>query len=142
MVLVLLAWLNQYLTTSPLEEANHEALQATHLADTQLRNAEVIESMGMLPNLRRRWLGQHYRFITLQNLASERAAVVGAASKHARVFLQSLMLGVGALLAIKGEITPGMMIAGSILVGRVLSPIDQFIGIWKPLSSARQARID
>ncbi|KGA33006.1 peptidase [Pectobacterium brasiliense] len=138
-VLVLLAWLNQYLTTSPLEEANHEALQATHLADTQLRNAEVIESMGMLPNLRRRWLGQHYRFITLQNLASERAAVVGAASKHARIFLQSLMLGVGAMLAIKGEITPGMMIAGSILVGRVLSPIDQLIGIWKPLSSARQA---
>ncbi|MEH0835029.1 type I secretion system permease/ATPase [Pectobacterium cacticida] len=138
-VLVLLAWLNQFLTTSSLAAANHEALQATQLADTQLRNAEVIESMGMLPDLRRRWLGQHYRFITLQNQASERAAVIGAASKHARIFLQSLMLGVGAMLAIKGEITPGMMIAGSILVGRVLSPIDQLIGIWKPLSSARQA---
>ncbi|MFP9230686.1 type I secretion system permease/ATPase [Pectobacterium cacticida] len=138
-VLVLLAWLNQFLTTSSLAAANHEALQATQLADTQLRNAEVIESMGMLPDLRRRWLGQHYRFITLQNQASERAAVIGAASKHARIFLQSLMLGMGAMLAIKGEITPGMMIAGSILVGRVLSPIDQLIGIWKPLSSARQA---
>ncbi|MEQ9859727.1 type I secretion system permease/ATPase [Pectobacterium cacticida] len=138
-VLVLLAWLNQFLTTSSLAAANHEALQATQLADTQLRNAEVIESMGMLPDLRRRWLGQHYRFITLQNQASERAAVIGAASKHARILLQSLMLGVGAMLAIKGEITPGMMIAGSILVGRVLSPIDQLIGIWKPLSSARQA---
>lgn len=138
-VLVSLAWLNQFLTTSALEKASDEARQATHLADTQLRNAEVIESMGMLPYLRQRWLKQHYRFITQQNLASERAAVVGAASKHSRIFLQSLMLGVGAMLAIKNEITPGMMIAGSILVGRVLSPIDQLIGIWKPLSSARQA---
>ncbi|WP_404802303.1 type I secretion system permease/ATPase [Brenneria izbisi] len=138
-VLVLLAWMNQSVTSTPLREANREALQATHLADTQLRHADVIEAMGMLSNLRRRWLGQHYRFITLQNLASERASMVGAASKYCRIFLQSLMLGVGALLSIQGVITPGMMIAGSILVGRVLSPIDQLIAIWKPLCDARQA---
>ncbi|UAY94424.1 type I secretion system permease/ATPase [Dickeya dadantii] len=138
-VLVALAWLNQHLTNQPLAEANQQSQQATHLADAQLRNADVIEAMGMLGNLRRRWLARHYRFISLQNLASERAAAVGGASKYSRIALQSLMLGLGALLAIDGKITPGMMIAGSILVGRVLSPIDQLIGVWKQWSSARIA---
>nr|P23596.1 RecName: Full=Proteases secretion ATP-binding protein PrtD [Dickeya chrysanthemi]AAA63634.1 prtD [Dickeya chrysanthemi]CAA37342.1 prtD [Dickeya chrysanthemi] len=119
--------------------SNQQSQQATHLADAQLRNADVIEAMGMLGNLRRRWLARHYRFISLQNLASERAAAVGGASKYSRIALQSLMLGLGALLAIDGKITPGMMIAGSILVGRVLSPIDQLIGVWKQWSSARIA---
>ncbi|WOA51603.1 type I secretion system permease/ATPase [Dickeya solani] len=138
-VLVALAWLNQRLTNQPLAEANQQSQQATHLADAQLRNADVIEAMGMLGNLRRRWLARHYRFISLQNLASERAAAVGGASKYSRIALQSLMLGLGALQAIDGKITPGMMIAGSILVGRVLSPIDQLIGVWKQWSSARIA---
>ncbi|MBP2850104.1 type I secretion system permease/ATPase [Dickeya oryzae] len=138
-VLVALTWLNQYLTSQPLAEANLQSQQATHLADAQLRNADVIEAMGMLGNLRQRWLARHYRFISLQNLASERAAAVGGASKYSRIALQSFMLGLGALLAIDGKITPGMMIAGSILVGRVLSPIDQLIGVWKQWSSARIA---
>ncbi|WP_226051342.1 type I secretion system permease/ATPase [Dickeya chrysanthemi] len=138
-VLVALTWLNQRLTNQPLAEANQHSQQATHLADAQLRNADVIEAMGMLGNLRRRWLTRHYRFISLQNLASERAAAVGGASKYSRIALQSLMLGLGALLAIDGKITPGMMIAGSILVGRVLSPIDQLIAVWKQWSSARIA---
>ncbi|WP_042859850.1 type I secretion system permease/ATPase [Dickeya sp. NCPPB 3274] len=138
-VLVALAWLNQRLTNQPLAQANQQSQQATHLADAQLRNADVIEAMGMLGNLRRRWLARHYRFISLQNLASERAAAVGGASKYSRIALQSLMLGLGALLAIDGKITPGMMIAGSILVGRVLSPIDQLIAVWKQWSSARIA---
>ncbi len=56
-----------------------------------------------------------------------------------RLALQSLVLGLGALLAVQGEITPGMMIAGSILMGRVLTPIDQLIGVWKQWGSARLA---
>ncbi|MGM3172562.1 type I secretion system permease/ATPase [Dickeya lacustris] len=136
-VLVALTWLNQRLTSEPLTQANQQSQQATHLADAQLRNADVIEAMGMLGNLRRRWLASHYRFISLQNLASERAAAVGGASKYSRIALQSLVLGLGALLAIEGKVTPGMMIAGSILVGRVLSPIDQLIAVWKQWSSAK-----
>ncbi|MCW6525398.1 type I secretion system permease/ATPase [Yersinia ruckeri] len=137
--LIILTWLNQRVTRRPLAEANKLSMQATHQANTHLRNAEVIEAMGMLGNMRHRWLSQHYGFIRLQNLASERSAAINALSKSSRIILQSLMLGLGALLAVKGEITAGMMIAGSILVGRVLSPIDQLIGVWKQWVAARQA---
>ncbi|CAM3480195.1 MULTISPECIES: type I secretion system permease/ATPase [Yersinia] len=137
--LIFLTWLNQYVTRRPLAEANKLSMQATHQANTHLRNAEVIEAMGMLGNMRNRWLSQHYGFIRQQNLASERSAGVNALSKSSRIILQSLMLGLGALLAVKGDITAGMMIAGSILVGRVLSPIDQLIGVWKQWVAARQA---
>lgn len=137
--LIILTWLNQRVTHHPLAQANKLSMQATHQANTHLRNAEVIEAMGMLGNMRKRWLAQHYGFIRQQNLASERSAAVTALSKSSRIVLQSLMLGLGALLAVNGEITAGMMIAGSILVGRVLSPIDQLIGVWKQWVAARQA---
>nr|AAB28772.1 protease SM transporter [Serratia marcescens]CAA57069.2 hasD [Serratia marcescens] len=104
-----------------------------------LRNAEAIAAMGMLTDLRLRWLRQHQQFLLLQNRASEKIAAVTAWSKTVRLALQSLMLGCGALLAVSGDITPGMMIAGSILIGRVLGPIDQLIGAWKQWSSARQS---
>jgi ABC-type protease/lipase transport system, ATPase and permease components len=68
-----------------------------------------------------------------------KTATVSAWSKGVRLALQSLVLGLGALLAVQGQITAGMMIAGSILMGRVLSPIDQLIGVWKQWSSARLA---
>ncbi len=95
--------------------------------------------MGMLATLRARWFAQHQAFLAAQNLASEKTAAISAWSKGVRLALQSLVLGLGALLAVQGAITPGMMIAGSILMGRVLSPIDQLIGVWKQWSSARLA---
>lgn len=138
-VLVLLAWLNQRVSQAPLAEAGRVALSATQQANGNLRNAEAIAAMGMLTDLRLRWLRQHQQFLLLQNRASEKIAAVTAWSKTVRLALQSLMLGCGALLAVNGDITPGMMIAGSILIGRVLGPIDQLIGAWKQWSSARQS---
>lgn len=134
-----LAWLNQWLSRAPLAEAGRLSIQATQQAEADLRNAEAIEAMGMLGALRQRWLSGHQGFLAQQGLASEKTAVVGAWSKGVRLALQSLMLGLGALLAVAGEITPGMMIAGSILVGRVLGPLDQLIGAWKQWASARLA---
>ncbi|MBE7374237.1 type I secretion system permease/ATPase [Pseudomonas lopnurensis] len=134
-----LAWLNQWLSREPLAEAGRLSIQATQQAEADLRNAEAIEAMGMLGALRQRWLRGHQGFLAQQGLASEKTAVVGAWSKGVRLALQSLMLGLGALLAVAGEITPGMMIAGSILVGRVLGPLDQLIGAWKQWASARLA---
>lgn len=134
-----LAWLNQRVSRAPLAEAGKVSIRATQRATANLRNAEAIEAMGMLANLRGRWLNEHVEFLRLQNQASEKTAAVSAWSKGVRLGLQSLMLGLGALLAISGEITPGMMIAGSILVGRVLGPLDGVIGAWKQWSSARLA---
>jgi ATP-binding cassette subfamily C exporter for protease/lipase len=138
-VLVLLAYINEVVSRKPLAEANTMAIASSNLATNNLRNAEVIESMGMLPNLMGRWFKMHGKFLSLQAEASEKAGTVGAVTKFVQVALQSLVLGLGALLAIEGKITPGMMIAASILIGRALAPVQQVIGVWKSWSSTRSA---
>ncbi|GKW10080.1 peptidase [Pectobacterium carotovorum subsp. carotovorum] len=138
-ILIVLAWLNQKLTREPLALAAQNTVQATQQANANLRNADAIEAMGMLPAMRERWLTQHNAFLYYQNVASEKSANITSLTKSTRLALQSLMLGLGALLAVNGDITPGMMIAGSILVSRVLSPIDQIIGVWKQWMQARLA---
>ncbi|CAM3889479.1 type I secretion system permease/ATPase [Pseudomonas wadenswilerensis] len=139
LLLIALAVLNERLTHKPLVEASGFQQQSTHLASSQLHNAESIQAMGMLGALRQRWFALHSRFLTLQNQASDTSAVITAVSKSLRLCLQSLVLGLGALLVIEGQMTPGMMIAGSILMGRVLSPIDQLIAVWKQWSGAHMA---
>ena len=138
-LLIVLAYANEVVSRKPLAEANNMAIAAGALATNNLRNAEVIESMGMLPNLMRRWFKLHSRFLHLQAEASEKAGMVGAVTKFVQVSIQSLILGLGALLVIEGKITAGMMIAASILVGRALAPVQQVIGVWKTFSSTRSA---
>lgn len=139
MLLVALAWLNERLSQPPLREAGGLSVQAASTAEAQLRHAEAIEAMGMLGALSRRWARLHGGFVALQGLASERTALITAASKSLRVALQSLVLGLGAWLAVGGAISPGTMIAGSILMGRVLGPIDQVINAWRQWSTTRLA---
>jgi ATP-binding cassette subfamily C exporter for protease/lipase len=138
-VLVVLAVVNERVSRVPLAEAGTMAIAASTLATNNLRNAEVIEAMGMLPNLMARWFRLHTRFLNLQAEASRKAGIVGAVTKFFQLSLQSAVLGFGALLAIEGRITPGMMIAASILVGRALAPVQQVIAVWKSWSSTRSA---
>ncbi|MHA6575614.1 type I secretion system permease/ATPase [Pseudomonas yamanorum] len=138
-LLIALACLNEYLTKKPLGEASGFSQQSTQLATSHLHNAETIQAMGMLGALRKRWFKVHSQFLGLQNKASDTGSIISSLSKSLRLCLQSLVLGLGALLVIKGDMTAGMMIAGSILMGRVLSPIDQLIAVWKQWSSAKLA---
>ncbi len=138
-ILIALAWLNHHVSQAPMALASQLSISASQQATANLRNADTIEAMGMLATLRGRWFSQHQAFLAQQNLGSEKTAAVSAWSKGVRLALQSLVLGLGALLAVQGDITPGMMIAGSILMGRVLTPIDQLIGVWKQWGSARLA---
>lgn len=138
-VMVGLAYVNEVVSKKPLAEANTMAIVSSNLATNNLRNAEVIEAMGMLPNLMSRWFKLHGRFLQLQAEASEKSGIVGAISKFFRVSVQSLVLGFGALLVIEGKMSPGMMIAGSILLGKATGPIDQLIGVWKQWSSVKSA---
>ena len=138
-LLIALAYINESVSRKPLSEANSMAVSANQLATNNLRNAEVIEAMGMLPNLMNRWFKIHGRFIELQGEASEKAGIIGAITKFSRISMQSLILGLGALLVLQGKITPGMMIVASILMGRVLSPVEQLINVWKNWSSTRSA---
>jgi ATP-binding cassette subfamily C exporter for protease/lipase len=137
LLLIGLAVINEMVSKKPLAEASKLSIMSGGLASTNLRNAEVIEALGMLPNLKRRWFGLHQRFLNSQRVASERAATVTSITKFVRLSLQSLVLGLGGWLAIDGHITPGMMIAGSILMGRTLAPIEQVINVWKSYSAAK-----
>ncbi|MDP2793588.1 MAG: type I secretion system permease/ATPase [Sulfurisoma sp.] len=130
-VLVALTWTTEAATRKPLAAANNAAIKSNAYATNNLANAEVIEAMGMLPALADRWLKRHNTHLALQAIASDRAGLIGAVTKFVRLTMQSLILGVGALLVIKGDLTPGGMIAASILMGRALSPVEQLIGNWK-----------
>lgn len=132
-----LAYCNEKLTQAPLHAANREHMVATAFTNKSLRNAEVVESMGMLGALRQRWSNRTYKVLSLQGMASDRAGAITAISKTFRQIVQSLVLGLGAYLTIKHEISSGLMIAGSILLGRALAPIDQLIGVWKGFVGAR-----
>jgi ATP-binding cassette subfamily C exporter for protease/lipase len=138
-VLIALAWANDRVSSKPLSEASQLALVSGAMATNNLRNAEVIESMGMLPNLRARWHQLHQQFLAQQAIASDKASVVTAVTKLFRLTLQSYILGLGAWLVIEGRLTPGMMIAGSILMGRALSPVEQLIAVWKQVSGVKTA---
>lgn len=136
-VLIALAFANERLTNAPLLEANKQNIVATNFTAKNLRNAEVVAAMGMLGNLRNRWQAMNNRVLSLQSQASDRAGNVTAFSKTFRLLVQSLILAVGAWLVLEQEISAGLMIAGSILLGRALAPIDQMIGVWKGFSMAR-----
>lgn len=139
LLLLALAWFNEIVSRKPLSEANTLAVQSSSTATNNLRNAEVIEAMGMLPQLRKRWFEMHQKFLQLQAEASQKAAAVTAITKFVQVSTQSLILGVAALLVIKGQVTAGMMIAASILLGRCISPVQQVIAVWKQWSSVVSA---
>lgn len=136
-ILVIITLVNEYSTKEKLGEANGLNRQAILHVDKSLRNAEVIHAMGMLPAIKERWQQKHYGFLTAQEIASGAAGLWSNLSKSLRMLFQSLMLGLGGYLAINMEISPGMLIAGSILLGRALAPLDLMINGWKNFSNAR-----
>lgn len=136
-VLLCLAIVNEKLTGAALAEANKQNISASLYTAKNLRNAEVIESMGMLQSLMERWALRQKKVLLLQSQASDKGGLITSISKTFRILVQSLILGVGAYLAIRQEINPGSMIAGSLLLGRALAPIDLMIGSWKGFISAR-----
>lgn len=138
-LLILLAVWNERVTSSELEQANRISVENTNATARNLRNAEVVHAMGMLSWLMARWQEKQHKLIMLQALASKKNGLITALSKTYRITIQSLILGLGAWLAIHNEISPGMMIGGSILLGRALAPIDVMIASWKQFLSARTA---
>jgi len=132
-----MAALTELASRKPLAEANKLYNSASAYAGANLRNAEAIEAMGMLGPVQEYWYRKHKSFLKLQALASERASVISSITKFARLTFQSSILGLGAYLAVKNIITPGMMIAASILLGRALQPVEMAIGTWKQFLATR-----
>jgi len=136
-LLLVLAIINEKLTAPALAQANKEHIAATLHTTKNLRNAEVIESMGMLETLMDRWGSRQRSVLLLQSLASDKGAVISTISRTFRLLVQSLVLGLGAYLAVDHQVGPGMVFAGAVLLGRALAPLDLIIGSWKGFISAR-----
>lgn len=134
-----LGWLNEASTGKVLKAASEESFFANDIVDRSLRNAEVLRAMGMRDGIRKQWRGHQEAALDAQSLASDRAGAIAAASKAARLILQVAILGAGAYLAIGQIITPGVMIAASIIMGRGLAPFEQAIGGWRSFVQARGA---
>jgi ATP-binding cassette, subfamily C, bacterial exporter for protease/lipase len=138
---VAIGWFNEKATQPTLVAANRSASMAQLYADNTLRNAQVIESMGMVKDIHRRWIDKQREFLGLQALASERAGGYQAIMKLLQLVMSSLLLGLGAYLLLNRELNGGssMMIVASILGGRILAPLVQIVANWRPVVNFRDA---
>ena len=136
LLLIGLAYLSHRVTYDPLEKSMEAGAQVNTYVHSKLKNAEVIESMGMLDDLRRLWQVRHQRYLGVNQNAQDLSARIQALTKFFRYTQQSLALGAGALLVIQGELSPGAMIAANVLMGRASAPIDLMVSSWKSSISA------
>ena len=134
-----LAWFGHRSTVAPAEAASKAGSEASAYLQGKLRNAEVLEPMGMVHNLRPHWAQRHAHAQQLQGRAQALTHRITAWSKFIRYAQQSLALGAGALLVIDGQLSPGGMIAANVLMSRALAPIDMLVGAWRGFISARGA---
>lgn len=132
-LLTAIAIISERITKEPLEEAGKIASQAAFALNKHHRNIEIISALGMIPVLGKRWQAQNKEALLLQIQASSKMSKLTALGRYIRLTLQSMILGMGALLVLDGKMSGGMMIAGSILLGRALAPVEQLIGSWKQL---------
>ena len=139
LLLFLLTLANEFITSDLLREANTMGMASQRRADAIGRNAEVIDSMGMLPAVMTRWREGVAKTLPPQQSAADRAAWILGSTKFIRLAVQIAILGLGAYLVLQMELTSGASIAASIIMGRALAPVEQLIGGWKQLVSARQS---
>ncbi|MGY4406902.1 ATP-binding cassette subfamily C protein [Bradyrhizobium sp. USDA 3315] len=138
-ILVLMAFLNEWIVKPPLAESGEAANRNYGFTEMSLRNTEVVRAMGMTGGLLKRWSRDRDRMLERQVAASDRAATMQSMIRFLRLSMQSLILGLGAYLVIERMTTAGAMFAASILLGRALQPIEQIVGSWRGLVSARGA---
>ncbi|WP_213004032.1 type I secretion system permease/ATPase [Parahaliea maris] len=139
LVLLGLALLNARLGRDTQAELGEESSALESFVLKNLRNAEVIEAMGMLGDIRNRWQSRYQSLLARQLQRGSTAGALASLSRTFRLTVQSLVLGLGAYLVIEQRLTPGLMIAGSILLGRALAPVDQLISGWRQFVQARLA---
>lgn len=136
---VVMALFAHRLTTQRHKHSLTLAQEANTFLQAKLRNAETVESMGMLGNLRRHWLNAHAKQLDFQADAQELARRVQAANKFVQYLQQSLILAVGAVLALDGAISPGAMIASNALMNSALRPVSMVVGLWRQYVDASEA---
>jgi len=138
-VLICVAVINQIWSKRPLAEANEATFHAETMGEQLRTGADTIQALGMRSAAFQRWLNLRNKSLRASIKAGDLSGSFGSITKTFRLFLQSAMLGLGAYLVLHGELTPGAMIAGSILMGRALAPIEQLVNQWPVLDRARSA---
>ncbi|MBF97274.1 MAG: type I secretion system permease/ATPase [Pelagibacterales bacterium] len=138
-VIFVLALLNELSTKKRLVEGLGLSSKAAEEARFSLRNVDVAFGMGMVSNLKKRWMDLHDNSLGQQTVANDRAGYILAASRCTRFSLQVIILAMGGYLAIQDEITPGVMIAASIVMGRALAPVEMAVSQWRNFVSMRDS---
>ncbi len=139
LIICVMIGINEVLSRKPAAQASKEAGRRSALVESGRRNAEVIRSMGMVVALKTRWEKGNSAYLRKQLVAGDRTGLFGTLIKTFRFLLQSAVLGVGGWLAIKQEITPGVMIAASIMTSRALAPVELAVGQWRGFVASRQS---
>ncbi|HMQ93765.1 MAG TPA: type I secretion system permease/ATPase [Amaricoccus sp.] len=137
-ILVVITLLNQWLTRKPEAEANAAMMDGDGFAETIRQQGDMIQALGMRGAVQARWQTLRNRALAAQLTSTDRVSQFSTLSKTFRFFLQSAVLGLGAYLVLQGEMSAGMMIAASILLGRALAPVEQAIGGWPLVQRARR----
>lgn len=130
------AFATERLARKSLAQASQFSMAATGVAASQLRNVEVVFALGMLPRMATRWRALQLKAREFQRQALGHIRITGGFTRVLRMMLQSGTLGLGAWLALKGDLTPGAMIAAAILATRALSPLETVIAHWKSFLGA------
>lgn len=139
LLIVLLIGLNETMSRKPVAETSLQATHRAHDVESGQRNSEVISAMGMDAALTDKWESENDTYLASLRKATDQSGFFGTVIKTIRFVLQSAILGTGAWLAIKQEVTPGVMIAASIMTSRALSPIEQAVAHWRGFIACRQA---
>jgi PrtD family type I secretion system ABC transporter len=134
-----LAASNEWLTKKILSEANSLWIKAANESVVSLRNSEIVKALGMIPVIKGGWARDRDSALVHQSLANDRAGTIMALSRFVRMSLQVIILATGGYLAIQDLITPGTMIAASIIMGRALAPVEMAVGQWKNFIAVRDA---
>ena len=137
--LVILTVMNQKMTAGPTTRTNNLNMTAERVSDMIKLEAEAVQALGMTGAAFDRWQKARSTALADSIAVGDLGGTFGAVSKTFRMFLQSAMLGLGAWLVLKGQLSGGAMIAGSILMGRALQPIEQAVGQWALVTRAQEA---
>lgn len=138
-IFALAVW-SERATRGPMQEATKHTVKAAIMTDEGRRNAEALYSLGMAGTMRERWNSVQQTALDHQTVANDASGMLGSISRVLRMFIQSGILGLGAYLAIKHEISSGTMIAASIIMSRALAPVEQAVANWQQFLGFRKAR--
>jgi PrtD family type I secretion system ABC transporter len=139
LLMLTLAWLNDRFSRRALEGLQKDGRRASQYVESSLRNAEVLQALGMTERLLERWRELQNQVARLQTSASRSSVAFTATTRFTRQAIQIFMLSLGAYLVLTQQASAGIMIATTILLGRAVQPVEQLVGSWRMLTDARAA---